>query len=74
MGWALAADALWISDTDETSGELLRFDLARRAVNAHLPHAPSAIGPNLAIAPDERHAVISRAEPPAIDLMLAPAH
>ena len=59
MGWALAADALWISDTDETSGELLRFDLARRAVNAHLPHAPSAIGPNLAIAPDERHAVIS---------------
>jgi len=42
-------------------------------VTARLPHVPSAIGPNLAIAPDQRHAIISRAEPPAIDLMLAPA-
>lgn len=73
MGWALAADALWVSDTDETAGELLRFDLSRREVTARLPYAPTAIGPNLAIAPDQRHAVISRAERPAIDLMLAPA-
>ena len=74
MGWALAANALWVGDTDEANGELLRFDLARREVTARLPYAPSSIGPNLAIAPDQRHAVISRAERPAIDLMLAPAH
>jgi hypothetical protein len=73
MGWALAANAVWVGDTDEVRGELLRFDLRRHEVTARLPHAPSAIGPNLAIAPDQRRAVISRAERPAIDLMLAPA-
>jgi DNA-binding winged helix-turn-helix (wHTH) protein/Tol biopolymer transport system component len=71
--WALARNALWLADSDGMSGELLRFDLARHEVTARLPHVPSAIGPNLAIAPDQRHAIISRAEPPAIDLMLAPA-
>ncbi|HSU44166.1 MAG TPA: LpqB family beta-propeller domain-containing protein [Casimicrobiaceae bacterium] len=71
--WALAPNALWLADSDGMSGELLRFDLARHEVTARLPYVPSAIGPNLAIAPDQRHAIISRAEPPAIDLMLAPA-
>jgi hypothetical protein len=55
------------------TGELVRFDLARGEVTARLPYVPSAIGPNLAIAPDQRHAIISREERPAIDLMLVPA-
>jgi DNA-binding winged helix-turn-helix (wHTH) protein/Tol biopolymer transport system component len=71
--WALASKALWIADSDGMTGELVRFDPARGEVTARLPYVPSAIGPNLAIAPDQRHAIISREERPAIDLMLVPA-
>jgi hypothetical protein len=69
-GWALADDALWIGFYGDP-GELVRFDLARRAVTTRLPHGPFSIGRNLAVSPDQRFAIISRHEPPAIDLMLA---
>jgi DNA-binding winged helix-turn-helix (wHTH) protein len=69
-GWALADDALWIGIYGDP-GELQRFDLATRVVTTRLPHGPYAIGPNLAIAPDQQLAIVARQEPPAIDLMLA---
>ena len=71
MGWALGDDALWFGLYGEP-GELVRFDLASRRYDARLPLSPSAVGPNLAIAPGERVAIVARQEPPAIDLMLAP--
>jgi hypothetical protein len=69
-GWALADDALWVG-IEGDPGELLRFDLQSRSVTLRLPHGPSAIGPNVGIAPDQRRAIIARQEPPAIDLMIA---
>jgi len=70
-GFALAGDAVWVGYYDEP-GEVVRFDLARRIVTQRVPHGPTAIGLNMAVSPDERRAVISRQEPPAIDLVLAP--
>jgi hypothetical protein len=69
-GWALSDDALWLGFYGEP-GELVRFDLARRAITTRVPHGPWSIGPNLTIAPDQRLAIVARQEPPAIDLMLA---
>jgi len=69
-GWALTDAALWVGYAGDP-GELVRFDLDRRAVTARLPHGPSALGPNVAVAPDERRVVVSRQDAPAIDLMLA---
>ena len=69
-GFALGRDALWVGYYGEP-GELVRFDLASRTVTQRFAHGPSAVGINLAISPDERHALIARQEPPAIDLMLA---
>jgi len=71
IGFALAGDAVWVGYYGEP-GELVRFDLSRRAITQRIPHGPSAIGSNMAISPDERLAVIARKEPPAIDLVLAP--
>ena len=71
-GWALAADALWVALGDSMATELVRFDLASRSITIRVPHAPTAIGPNMAIAPDQMRAVVAREERPAIDLMLAP--
>ena len=71
-GWALADGALWLGYYGEP-GELVRFDLARRA--GHAAHCRTA---------HRRSAPISRSRPtsgtrssparsaPAIDLMLAP--
>jgi len=70
-GFALAGDAVWVGYYGDP-GELVRFDLASRAITRRIAHGPSAIGTNLAVSPDERRAIIARQEPPAIDLVLAP--
>ena len=69
-GWTLAGDALWVGYGGDP-GELVRFDLERREVTARVPHGPSALGPSIAIAPDERRVILARQDAPAIDLMLA---
>ena len=71
VGFALAGDGLWVGYYGEP-GETVRFDLARHAITQRLSRGPSAVGQNLAVSPDERNAVLSVQEPPAIDLMLAP--
>jgi hypothetical protein len=71
IGFALAGEGLWVGYWGEP-GETIRFDLARQAITHRLPRGPSAVGQNLAVSPDERSAVLSVQEPPAIDLMLAP--
>ncbi|HVO89493.1 MAG TPA: winged helix-turn-helix domain-containing protein [Casimicrobiaceae bacterium] len=69
-GWALSNDALWIGVAGEP-GNVVRFDLVSQHVTRTLPFAPSAIGRNLAVSPDEHQVIVARQEPPAIDLMLA---
>ena len=68
--WALGDDALWFAGA---SGDavLRRYDFSAARVTATYPLAPTALGPNVAVAPDGRHVVVARQAPPAIDLMLA---
>jgi DNA-binding winged helix-turn-helix (wHTH) protein/Tol biopolymer transport system component len=71
MGWTLTHDALWIGYHAAEPGELVRYDLRNGSIGARIPWGPSSIGPNVAISPDGRHAILARQDRPAVDLMLA---
>jgi DNA-binding winged helix-turn-helix (wHTH) protein/Tol biopolymer transport system component len=71
MGWTLTKDALWVGYHAGEPGELVRYDLRNGSIDARIPWGPSSIGPNVAIAPDGRHAILARQDLPAVDLMLA---
>jgi len=70
-GWTLTNDALWVGYHAGEPGELVRYDLQNGSISARIPWGPSSIGPNLAVAPDGRHAILARQDRPAVDLMLA---
>ena len=69
--WLLTDDAVWYR-TAAAPDELVRFDLARRAIGWRSAFAPTAFGLAFAVRPDGRALLVAREEPPAIDLMLAP--
>jgi hypothetical protein len=68
--WFLTRDAVWYRTAPP---EVVRYDLARRAITWRHPFAPTAFGLSLAVSPDERALLVARESPPAIDLMYAPA-
>lgn len=70
-GWTLTNDALWVGYHASEPGELVRYDLRNGSISARVPWGPSSIGPNVAVAPDGRHAILARQDRPAVDLMLA---
>jgi hypothetical protein len=69
--WTLAADAVW-HRAGTTPDEVLRFDLARRAVTWRGAFAPTGAGLSLAVSPDGRELLVQRESPPILDLMIAP--
>lgn len=69
--WFLARDAVWYRTT-AAPPEVVRYDLARRAVTRRHPFAPTAFGLSLAASPDGRSLLVAREAPPAIDIMYAP--
>ena len=69
--WLLTDDAIWYR-TATTPYELVRFDLARRAIDWRSAFAPTAFGLAFAVRPDGRALLVAREEPPTIDLMYAP--
>ena len=69
--WLLTDDAVWYR-TAAPPYELVRFDLARRAIDWRNAFAPTAFGLAFAVRPDGRALLVAREEPPAIDLMYAP--
>jgi len=68
--WLLTADAVYYRPAN--SGELVRFDLERRAVSWSRAFGPTAVGTSIAAAPDGASLLVAREAPLAIDLMLAP--
>jgi DNA-binding winged helix-turn-helix (wHTH) protein/dipeptidyl aminopeptidase/acylaminoacyl peptidase len=69
--WLLTGDAVWYR-TGDAPDEIVRYDIARRAVTWRSTFAPTALGLSLAVRPDGRALLIAREAPPAIDLMYAP--
>jgi DNA-binding winged helix-turn-helix (wHTH) protein/Tol biopolymer transport system component len=68
--FALSDDAVWFGNR-QGKFMLRRYDFAAGRVTAEFALAPTAIGRTIAVAPDGKHAVVARQDPPAIDLMLA---
>lgn len=71
--WVLAAQALYYPVPAPGGRRLARFDLGARKLAWVKDLAPTANGLALAVSPDEVRLVVSRQDPPAIDLMIAPA-
>ncbi len=69
--WLLTRDAVWYR-TGDTPDQIVRYDIARRAVTWRSTFAPTALGLSLAVRPDGRALLIAREARPAIDLMYAP--
>ena len=69
--WLLTDDAVWYR-TAAAPDELVRYDLARRAIDWRSAFAPTAFGLSFAVRPDGRALLVAREEPPTIDLMYAP--
>jgi Tol biopolymer transport system component/DNA-binding winged helix-turn-helix (wHTH) protein len=67
--WVLTRDAVWYRTP---APEVVRYDLAKRAVTGRYSFAPTAFGLSLAVSPDERALLVAREAPPVIDLMYAP--
>lgn len=68
--WALGEDALWYGGL-QGKFMMRRYDFAAARVTAEYPLAPTALGPNIAVAADGTHVVVARQDPALIDLMLA---
>ncbi|MCL4690600.1 MAG: PD40 domain-containing protein [Burkholderiales bacterium] len=71
--WVLAAQALYYPVPAPGGRRLARYDLGTRKLAWVKDLAPTASGLALAVSPDETRLVVSRQDPPAIDLMIAPA-
>ncbi len=71
--WVVAGDALYYPTTAGGRRQLERFDLARGQVAWRRDFAPTATGLAVAASPDGSRLAVSRAEKPAIDLMIARA-
>ena len=67
--WFLTPDAVWYRTP---TPEVVRYDLAKRAITWRHAYAPTAFGVSLAVSPDERSLLVAREAPPLIDLMYAP--
>ena len=67
--WLLTRDAVWYRTP---APEVVRFDLAKRAITWRSAFAPTAFGLSLAVSPDERLLLVAREAPVVIDLMYAP--
>jgi Tol biopolymer transport system component/DNA-binding winged helix-turn-helix (wHTH) protein len=67
--WYLTRDAVWYRTPVP---EVVRYDLARRAITSRLSFAPTAFGLSLAVSGDGRKLLVAREAPPLIDLMYAP--
>jgi len=66
--WLLTRDAVWYRD----GASVVRYDLARRAIDWRSKWGPAALGLSIAVRPDETGLLVAREAPPAIDLMYAP--
>jgi DNA-binding winged helix-turn-helix (wHTH) protein/Tol biopolymer transport system component len=69
--WLLTADAIWYG-SDGSPPEVVRYDLARRAITWRGSFAPTALGLSLAVRPDGNALLVAREADLAIDLMFAP--
>ena len=69
--WFLTRDAVW-HRTTAAPPEVVRYDLAKRAVTWRHAFAPTAFGLSLAASPDGRSLLVAREAPPAIDILYAP--
>lgn len=67
--WGLTQDAVWFLSQDD--GMLVRYDLAN-LTEKRFAYAPTAVGTNIAVSPDDRQLLLAREAPPLIDLMIAP--
>jgi DNA-binding winged helix-turn-helix (wHTH) protein/Tol biopolymer transport system component len=68
--WFLTRDAVWYRTP---APEVVRYDLAKRAITSRLAFAPTAFGLSLAVSADGRRMLVAREAPAVIDLMYAPA-
>ncbi|MEO8752671.1 MAG: winged helix-turn-helix domain-containing protein, partial [Casimicrobiaceae bacterium] len=69
--WLLTAEAIWYR-SDGPPSEVVRYDLARRAITYRGAFAPTALGLSLAVRPDGNALLVAREADLTIDLMFAP--